>query len=178
MTREEQRQIKKAREREERRKRQEAWEAARGPMDLPFLLLALMLLVIGLIMLLSASFPSAQASKDANYNPLYYFQRQAMWAGLGLFAMFWVSKINYHRFEGMAKLGIYISVILLFLVILPGPKENGRLLGLSHTGATRWLGIPGMGTMQFQPSEVAKVGLIVFFAQSISKKREKMKTFR
>ena len=53
MTREEQRQIKKAREREERRKRQEAWEAARGPMDIPFLLLALMLLVIGLIMLLS-----------------------------------------------------------------------------------------------------------------------------
>ena len=54
MTREEQRQIKKAREREERRKRQEAWEAARGPMDIPFLLLALMLLAIGLIMLLSA----------------------------------------------------------------------------------------------------------------------------
>ncbi|MCI8440000.1 MAG: cell division protein FtsW [Oscillospiraceae bacterium] len=147
-------------------------------MDMPFFLLAMILLTIGMIMLLSASFPSAQASKDANYNPLYYFQRQAMWAGLGLFAMFWVSKINYHRFEGMAKLGIYISVILLVLVILPGPKENGKLLGISHNGATRWLGIPGMGTMQFQPSEVAKVGLIVFFAQSISKKREKMKTFR
>ena len=145
---------------------------------MPFFLLAMILLTIGMIMLLSASFPSAQASKDANYNPLYYFQRQAMWAGLGLFAMFWVSKINYHRFEGMAKLGIYISVILLVLVILPGPKENGKLLGISHNGATRWLGIPGMGTMQFQPSEVAKVGLIVFFAQSISKKREKMKTLR
>ena len=63
-------------------------------------------------------------------------------------------------------------------MILPGPKENGKLLGISHNGATRWLGIPGMGTMQFQPSEVAKVGLIVFFAQSISKKREKMKTLR
>ena len=61
MTREEYRRQKKLREREERRKRQEAWEAARGPLDVPFLLLALMLLAIGLIMLLSASFPSAQA---------------------------------------------------------------------------------------------------------------------
>ncbi len=178
MTKQEYRQMKKAKEKLRRQMEREAWEAARGPMDMPFFLLAMILLTIGMIMLLSASFPSAQASKDANYNPLYYFQRQAMWAGLGLFAMFWVSKINYHRFEGMAKLGIYISVILLVLVILPGPKENGKLLGISHNGATRWLGIPGMGTMQFQPSEVAKVGLIVFFAQSISKKREKMKTFR
>ena len=178
MTKQEYRQMKKAKEKLRRQMEREAWEAARGPMDLPFFLLAMVLLTIGMIMLLSASFPSAQASKDSNYNPLYYFQRQAMWAGLGLFAMFWVSKINYHRFEGMAKLGIYISIILLILVILPGPKENGKLLGISHNGATRWLGIPGMGTMQFQPSEVAKVGLIVFFAQSISKKREKMKTFR
>lgn len=178
MTKQEYRQMRKAKEKLRRQMEREAWEAARGPMDLPFLLLAMILLTIGMIMLLSASFPSAQASKDSNYNPLYYFQRQAMWAGLGLFAMFWVSKINYHRFEGMAKLGIYISIILLVLVILPGPKANGKLLGISHNGATRWLGIPGMGTMQFQPSEVAKVGLIVFFAQSISKKREKMKTFR
>jgi len=178
MTKQEYRQMKKAKEKLRRQMEREAWEAARGPMDMPFFLLAMVLLTIGMIMLLSASFPSAQASADANNNPLYYFQRQAMWAGLGLFAMFWVSKINYHRFEGMAKLGIYISIILLVLVILPGPKANGKLLGISHNGATRWLGIPGMGTMQFQPSEVAKVGLIVFFAQSISKKREKMKTFR
>lgn len=178
MTKQEYRQMKKAKEKLRRQMEREAWEAARGPMDMPFFLLAMILLTIGMIMLLSASFPSAQASKDSNYNPLYYFQRQAMWAGLGLFAMFWVSKINYHRFEGMAKLGIYISILLLILVILPGPKANGKLLGISHNGATRWLGIPGMGTMQFQPSEVAKVGLIVFFAQSISKKKEKMKTFR
>ena len=120
MTKQEYRQMKKAKEKLRRQMEREAWEAARGPMDMPFFLLAMILLTIGMIMLLSASFPSAQASKDANYNPLYYFQRQAMWAGLGLFAMFWVSKINYHRFEGMAKLGIYISVILLVLVIRSG----------------------------------------------------------
>ena len=178
MTKQEYRQMKKMQEKARRQKEREAWEAARGPMDLPFFLLAMLLLTIGLVMLLSASFPSAQASSNSGYNPLYYFQRQAMWAGLGLFAMFWVSKINYHRFEGLAKLAMIISIVLLILVILPGPKANVKLLGITHNGATRWLGIPGMGTMQFQPSEVAKVGLIVFFAQSISKKREKMKTFR
>ena len=61
MTREQQREYKRQKLREQRRKEREAWEAARGPMDLPFLLLALVLLVIGLIMLLSASrlFPTA-----------------------------------------------------------------------------------------------------------------------
>ena len=178
MTRSEYRRMKKKKEHEERLKRREAWEAARGPMDLPFLLLAIMLLTIGLIMLLSASFPMAQASSDYNYDALYFFKRQAVFAIAGIAAMYAVSKINYHRFEGIAKMGLIVSIILLILVLLPGPKANGKLFGLTRNGATRWLGIPGLESAQFQPSEVAKLGLIVYFAQSISRKREKMKTFR
>jgi len=171
MTREEYRQIKRQKERERRKKEREAWEAARGPIDLPFLVLAMILLTIGLVMLLSASFPSAQASKDSHYDPLYFFKRQGMFAGMGIVAMLWVSKINYHRFEGLARLGIVASIVCLVLVLVPG-------VGITHNGATRWLGIPGLASMQFQPSEVAKLGMIVFFAQSISKKREKMATFK
>ena len=171
MTKAEYKQRKRLREREERRKRQEAWEAARGPLDLPFLLLALLLLGIGLIMLLSASFPSAQASKNSNYDPLYYFKRQALFGGLGLIAMFTVGKINYERFRGLAKLGIIVSVVLLVLVLIPG-------IGITRNGATRWLGIPGIQAGQFQPSEVAKLGIIVYFAESISQKREKMRSFK
>ena len=171
MTRDEYRQMKKQKERERRRKEREAWEAARGPMDLPFLLLAMLLLTIGIIMLLSASFPSAQASKDCRYDALYFFKRQAGFAGLGIFAMFWVSKINYHRFEGLARLGIIVSIALLVLVLIPG-------VGITRNHATRWLGIPGTDAGQFQPSEVAKLGVIVYFAESISKKREKMKSWR
>lgn len=171
MTREEYRQRKRQQERERRRKEREAWEAARGPLDLPFLLLTLLLLGIGLIMLLSASFPSAQASKSTNYDPLYFFKRQGLFAGLGLVAMFWVSKINYERFRGLAKLGIIVSIVLLVLVLIPG-------VGITRNHATRWLGIPGIDAGQFQPSEVAKVGVIVFFAEYISKKREKMSTLK
>ena len=60
MTREEQIQLKRERKREQRRKEREAWELARGPLDLPFLLLVLILLCVGLVMLLSASFPSSR----------------------------------------------------------------------------------------------------------------------
>ena len=177
LTRDEYRQLKRQKEREDRRKRQEAWEAARGPLDMPFLLLAMMLLGIGLIMLLSASFPNAQASANLGNDPLYFIKRQAVFAALGVGLMLWVSKINYERFRGLARLGLWMSLILLFLVIIPGPKANGRLLAISANGAARWLGIPNT-SLTFQPSDLAKLGLIVFFAESISKKREKMKDFK
>ena len=170
MTREQQREYKRQKIREQRRREREAWEAARGPMDLPFLLLTLILLVIGLIMLLSASFPSAQASKSCNYDPLYYFKRQGAFALLGLFALFWVSKINYQRFRGLARIAIVASIVLLVLVTIPG-------IGIWRNGARRWLGIPGT-SFQFQPSELAKLGIIVYFSASIAKKREKMLTFK
>ncbi|MDE7043100.1 MAG: FtsW/RodA/SpoVE family cell cycle protein, partial [Oscillospiraceae bacterium] len=140
LTRDEYRQLKRQKEREDRRKRQEAWEAARGPLDMPFLLLAMMLLGIGLIMLLSASFPNAQASANLGNDPLYFIKRQAVFAVIGVGLMLWVSKINYERFRGLARLGLWMSLILLFLVIIPGPKANGRLLAISANGAARWLG--------------------------------------
>lgn len=177
LTRGEYRQMKRQKEREERRRRHEAWEAARGPMDMPFLLLAMLLLGIGLIMLFSASFPNAQSSSRLGNDPLYFIKRQVLFAGLGVGLMVWVSKINYERFRGMAKLALIVSFVLLILVVIPGPKKNGRLLAISANGAARWLGIPNT-SLTFQPSDVAKLGLIVFFAESISKKREKMKDFK
>ena len=177
LTRDEYRQLKRQKEREDRRKRQEAWEAARGPMDMPFLMLAVMLLGIGLIMLLSASFPSAQSSANLKNDALYFFKRQGIFAVGGVLLMLWVSKINYERFRGLASLALYGSLALLVLVIIPGPNKYGRLLALGENGAARWLGIPGT-SFTFQPSEVAKLGIIMYFAESISKKREKMKSFK
>ena len=152
---------------EQRQKEREAWEAARGPLDLPFLLLAMMLLVIGLIMLFSASFPSAQATED---DPLYYIKRQAVFAVAGVVAMYAVGRINYQRFRSMAKYAFYIPLGMLVLVIIPG-------IGITRNFATRWLGIPGT-TFTFQPSEFMKLGIIIYFALTIAKKRERMQTFR
>ena len=143
-------------------------EAARGQMDLPFLILTLLLTVIGLIMLFSASFPRAYYDTG---DGTYYFKRQAAFAALGLVAMFIVSKINYQRWRGAGRLLVGLALFLLILVIIPHNP-----LAITSNNATRWLGIKGV--FQFQPSEIAKLAVIVYFSDTISKKREKMLTWR
>ena len=156
----------KARQEKQRAVERKGREAARGAMDLPFLLLTLLLTGIGLVMLFSASFPSAYyESGDA----AYYVKRQAVFAVMGIAAMLVMGKINYQRLRGAAKLMMGFSLFLLILVIIPG-------VGITVNRATRWLGIEGVFT--FQPSEIAKLAVIVYFADSVSKKKEKMEDFR
>ena len=104
--------------RQEQRERAKAIEAAareagRGPLDLPYLLLVLTLVGAGLIMLFSASFPSAYYEEG---NPAYYLIRQGIFAILGITAMFIVGKINYERYRAVAKMLLIFSIILLVLV--------------------------------------------------------------
>ena len=165
MTREEYR-AKKAREEKEKAAARKSYEAAKGKMDMPFLLLTLLLTAIGLVMVFSASFPSAYYESG---DPAYYFKRQAIFAVAGVIAMLAVGKVNYQRWRGVARLLLGFSVFLLILVIIPH-------VGVTVNNATRWLGIPGKFT--FQPSEIAKLGVIVYFADSISKKKDKMLTWR
>ena len=157
------------RERIQRREEKEAEsrELARGPIDLPFCLLVLLLTAVGLVMLLSASFPSAYYETDGT-NPMYYFMRQGIFAVMGIAAMFFIGKINYQRFRGVARFMLFAAVMLLILVIIPG-------VGITRNNATRWL---GFGSLTFQPSEIAKVAVVVYFADSISRKKDKMRTFR
>ena len=108
-------------------------ELARGPIDLPFCLLVVMLTGIGLIMLLSASFPSAYYDND---DPIFYFQKQGIFAIAGGAAMVMIGKINYQRFRGAAKPLLYLSIVLLVLVVIPGNP-----IALTRNNATRWLGI-------------------------------------
>ena len=170
MTKEQEKELQRKQQQERRKRERAEWEAARGPMDLPFLLLVVMLLSIGLIMLLSASFPSAQASASYKNDPLYFFKRQGIFAAGGLFGMYTVSKINYQRFRGMANMALLVSFGLLLVVLIPG---IGKTFG---TGARRWIGFGTLFTIQ--PSEIAKLGVIVYFSATISKKRERMRTFR
>lgn len=148
---------------------QESRELAKGPIDLPFFLLVILLTVIGLIMLFSASFPRAYYElKD----PTYYVKRQGIFALMGLAAMLFVGKINYQRFRALAKPLLMLVVILLVLVVIPGNP-----IALTRYNATRWLGLEGT-SFQFQPSEVAKLAVVLYFSDNISKKKDKMQTFR
>ncbi len=122
-------------------------------------------------MLLSASFPSAYYETEGS-NPMSYFIRQGVFAIMGVAAMLLIGKINYQRFRALAKPLLYLAVILLLLVLIPGNP-----LAITRNNATRWLGIPGT-SLQFQPSEVAKLAIVLYFSDSISKKKDLMRTFR
>jgi len=143
-------------------------QLARGPIDLPFLALVLLLTAAGLIMVLSASYASAMYDLDPNVktggNPYYYFMRQAGFAGLGLVAMFVISKIDYQRFRWMSVFVLGVAIVLLALVLTP--------LGRSGGGAQRWISLLGI---RFQPSEIAKVGIILYFSARLSKRGSQLK---
>lgn len=148
---------------------QESRELARGPIDLPFCLLVMMLTIIGLIMLFSASFPRAYYEDS---NPTYYVARQGVFAIMGVAAMAFVGKINYQRFRGLAKPLLYLAIVLLVLVVIPHNP-----IALTRHNATRWLGLPNTA-LQFQPSEIAKLAVVLYFSDTISRKKERMQTFR
>ena len=151
-------------------KRQESYELSKGPIDLPFCLLVLLLSAVGLVMLLSASFPSAYYETKDN-DPTYYFVRQAAFAGMGIAAMFLIGKINYQAFRPLARPILYVALVLLVLVIIPGNP-----IAVTRNNATRWLGVGDLFT--FQPSEIAKMAVVLYFSDSISKKKDKMRTTR
>ncbi len=149
---------------------EEGRELAKGPIDLPFCLLVLLLMSIGLVMLLSASFPSAYYNTKRN-DPTYYFVRQGVFAVMGVAAMLFIGKINYRRFRGVAKSLLYVSVFLLVFVAIPGNP-----VAVTVKGATRWIGVGEL--FNFQPSEIAKMAIIIYFSDSISKKKDLMRSFR
>lgn len=135
----------------------------RGMIDFPFLVLTLLLVVVGLIMLFSASFARAYQNEG---NSAYYFVRQVGFAVGGIIAMLLVSRVNYfiwYRFSVWILAG---SVLLLLLVPIAGIGENG---------AKRWIRLAGIS---FQPSEIAKLAVILSFASAMSVFRDKMDTFK
>jgi len=126
--------------------------AAGEGVDIPFLLLVLLLLAVGLIMLYSASF--AQSEYDTGYTQsTKYLYKQAACAGLGLVCMVFFSRIPAQVWYRLAWPLYGISIALLLLVLIAGESVNG---------AKRWINIAGL---QFQPSEIAKFTMIVLFAR-------------
>ena len=139
-------------------------QLARGPLDLPFLMLVLLLLGIGLVMLFSASYYAAyrDSKPPVNNNPYYYIIRQAAFAGAGIVVMYVVSRINYEHFRWMSPLILVGSIFLLVLCYTP--------FGVTINGVTRWLYVFLVGGPTFQPSEIAKVAVVLFFSARLCKR--------
>ncbi len=137
-------------------------ENSTGILDLPFLLLVVLLTLVGLLMMFSASY--ARAKWDTG-NPAYYFVRQAGFAAAGIGIMLVVGRLNYFIWYRTALLILFGSFFLLILVPIAGVTVNG---------AKRWLSLAGI---RFQPSEVAKLGMVLAFAAMMAAWQDKMETF-
>ncbi len=125
---------------------------AGATVDIPFLVLILLLLCVGLAVLYSASF--AQSEYDTGYeSSTRYLQKQALCAAVGLAAMWLFSRIPAEVWFRLAWPVYGISIVLLLSVLVIGEEVNG---------AKRWINLAGI---QFQPSEVAKFGMILIFAR-------------
>ena len=140
-------------------------QLARGPMDLPFLMLVLLLLGIGLVMVFSASYASAYYQDG---DPFAYISRQAVFGVAGIAVLYLVSKINYQSFRWLAVFLLIAAFALLILVAIPG-------VGVVHNNARRWLRIFIVAGPEFQPSEVAKLAVILYFASRLSKRNTEKK---
>lgn len=144
-------------------------QLARGPMDLPFLMLTMLLVGVGLIMVFSASYASAyyDSSASVQNNPLFYIRRQAMFAVVGTVVMYLVSKINYQTLRILSIPLLAASIVLLVLVLTP--------FGVEINQAQRWLKMLLVAGPTYQPSEIAKVAVIIFFSARLSKRDSEKK---
>jgi cell division protein FtsW len=142
-------------------------QLARGPIDLPFLALVLLLTAVGLIMLLSASYASAYYNVDPDVdtggNPYYYFLKQLRFVIVGVVLMYVVSRVDYQWLRGLSILGLLGGFLLMALVFTP--------LGYEAKGTRRWLDLGFV----FQPSEVMKVAIVMFFSAKLSKRKSQLK---
>ncbi len=135
----------------------------RGPMDLPFFFLTMIILTVGVIMVLSASFARAYYQSD---DPTRYFTRQLLFAVSGTALMLLASRFPVYIYRRFSMPLLAASIFLLILVPIIGAEDNG---------ATRWI---NLGFTTFQPSEITKLAVILAFASMICVYKDKMKTFK
>ncbi len=133
-----------------------------GEMDYTFLLLVGVLTAFGLIMLLSASTPTADVKFGRSY---HFFIRQFAYVAVGVALMIGLSHIDYRKYKRFAPLFMIVCIAMLALVFMPG-------IGVSHNGSRRWINLI---VMEFQPSEITKLAVSMFFAALIEDRRYDIK---
>lgn len=128
----------------------------------------LLLIALGFVMLLS----TAPYSQEGQMDAMTGVRRQGMWLLLGLVTAGFLAVTDYHRLQKWAGPIFWIAVALLALCYVPG-------IGIKVGGASRWIGlrIPGVGMLQGQPSELAKITTVVALAAWCSRFRDRRKDF-
>lgn len=145
------------------RKKKKSELILKNPLDFTLLITVFILLGLGIITVLSASSPTALSETGNSYK---YVEKQIISAIIGIILMFSLSKVDYKIWQKNYKVIFTACIVLLFAV---------GIMGASSGGATRWL---DLGFISFQPSEVAKVGVIIFYAAWLTKNKDKLKSIK
>jgi cell division protein FtsW len=140
-----------------RRRRSAAPPGRRSTTFVTLLGLVFVLNMVGLAMILSAS--SVESMTETG-SPWSRFLRQLLWFGVGTVALICAMRRDYRRWRSTAGWGLLVGLVLLVLVVVPG-------VGTNAGGATRWLGV---GMFTIQPAELAKLILIVFWADLLARR--------
>jgi len=136
----------------------------RRPGDRGLIIMTAVLLVIGVVMIYSAS--AVLAGREYG-DSLFFLKRQVVWVFAGLMAMIVMSRIPYGVWQPAALPLVLVGVVLLVLVLIPG-------IGAELNGSRRWLRV-GMFTLQ--PSELARLCAVIYLARYLVKRRERMEDF-
>lgn len=131
--------------------------------DFTLLLATLLLVFIGIIMVFSSSWPEGIRMNDG----YYFLKKQIFAAGLGLIAMLFFMNFDYRIIKRMSRLIYFISLASGLLIFTP--------LGVVKKGARRWV---DLGFTTFMPSDVIKLGSIIFLAAFLSKRKDLIKDFK
>jgi len=135
------------------------------PFDFILFMTVLILLSLGLIMVFSASAPMAEKESGNIY---YYINRQLVFAAIGMVSMILAANYDYHKIGRKTVWALFlVSVVLLILVLIPG-------IGSEANDSRRWVVIAGF---RFQPSELAKLSLILFFSFNLSRRKKPLNSF-
>lgn len=136
----------------------------RKPFDFWIFMTVMIMLAMGLIMVFSASAPTAEHESN---NVYAIIKDQLVFAVIGIVVMLVAANFDYHKLSKLSGIALIGSLVLLVMVITPGIRRN-----VNET--YRWL---YLGPIHFQPSEIAKLGIIMFFAYSLSRRKEKLSSF-
>lgn len=140
---------------------------AMPPLDIMLLASALALALFGLLMVYSASIALADGPRYENYGRYYFVIRHGIFLGIGLVGALVAFAIPLDIWQRLAIPLFLFTLVLLGIVLIPG-------IGLEVNGARRWL---PLGIVNFQPSELMKVAILLFAADYVCRKREHMQSF-
>ena len=133
---------------------------ARGGTFVLLVSLLAVLCLTGVVMVLSAS---SILSLHQYGSPWHFYLRQIMWLAIGLAGFVVAVRVDHQAWRRVAPAAMYVSVGLLFAVLIPG-------IGVRSSGAARWL---GTSSLQIQPSEIAKLALVIFAADILDRRGAK-----